>query len=42
MEYLLWSTYGVVFAAVVVYVLHLRSRLRELERRLEDLTADSE
>lgn len=44
MEFLLWGTYAVVFAALVVYVIHLRSRLRELEGRLEDLTAgrDSE
>ena len=44
MEYLLWGTYAVVFAALVSYVIHLRSRLRELEGRLEDLTSarDSE
>jgi CcmD family protein len=39
MEYLLWGTYAVVFAALVLYVIHLRSRLRELEGRLEDLTS---
>jgi CcmD family protein len=39
MEYLLWGTYAVVFATLVLYVIHLRSRLRELEGRLEDLTS---
>lgn len=42
MEYLLWGTYAVVFAALVLYVIHLRSRLRELEGRLDDLTSASD
>ena len=40
MEYLLLFAYGAIFAALVVYVLHLRSRLTELEDRLEDVSAE--
>lgn len=42
MEYLLLVTYGAVFAALVVYVLYLRTRLSKLEQRLEDVTAGRE
>jgi CcmD family protein len=42
MEYLLVVTYGAVFAALIVYVLYLRTRLRKLEQRLEDVTAGGE
>ncbi|CAI49114.1 uncharacterized protein NP_2046A [Natronomonas pharaonis DSM 2160] len=40
MEYLLGASYGAIFAALVVYVLYLRSRLNRLESRLEDLSAE--
>lgn len=39
MEPLLVFGYGTIFAALVVYVLHLRSRLSEAEQRLEDIAA---
>lgn len=39
MEPLLVFGYGAIFAALVVYVLHLRSRLSEAEQRIEDVTA---
>ncbi|MFA9427933.1 CcmD family protein [Natronorubrum sp. A-ect3] len=44
MEYLLLVAFGSIFAALVMYVLHLRSRLTEIEQRLEDVTTkyDSE
>ena len=38
MEYLLLVAFGSIFAALVIYVLHLRSRLTEIEQRLEDVT----
>ena len=37
MEPLLVFGYGTIFAALVVYVLHLRSRLSEAEQRLDDV-----
>jgi len=42
MEYLLLFAYGTIFVALVVYVLHLRSRLSQLEQRLNDVTAGYE
>lgn len=40
MDYLLLFAYGAVFGALVLYVLYLRSRLSEIEQRLEDVTTD--
>ncbi|THE64729.1 CcmD family protein [Salinadaptatus halalkaliphilus] len=40
MEFLLPFAYGAIFLALVVYVLHLRSRLGELEQRLEDVATE--
>ena len=42
MEYLLAVGYGSIFAALVVYVIYLRSRLSEAEQRLEDLSSGTE
>lgn len=42
MEYLLLVTYGSIFAALIVYVIYLRSQLRKLEQRFEDITAEQE
>lgn len=42
MDYLLLFAYGAIFAALMIYVLHLRSRLTELEQRLADLSRDRE
>jgi len=39
MDYLLIVGYGVIFAALVVYVLYLRSRLSEAEQRIDDLSS---
>ncbi|WP_117369207.1 CcmD family protein [Natrarchaeobaculum sulfurireducens] len=40
MDYLLLVAYGAIFLALVLYVLHLRSRLTEIEQRLEDVTTE--
>ncbi|WP_336133918.1 CcmD family protein [Natronomonas amylolytica] len=42
MEYLLLFGYGAIFAALMVYVLYLRSRLSAAEQRLDDLASDSD
>ncbi|ARS90948.1 CcmD family protein [Natrarchaeobaculum aegyptiacum] len=40
MDYLLLFAYGAIFLALVAYVVHLRSRLTEIEKRLADLSVE--
>ncbi|AFZ74266.1 CcmD family protein [Natronobacterium gregoryi] len=42
MDYLLLFAYGIVFGAILVYVLYLRNRLSAVEQRLEDVTNEPE
>lgn len=42
MEPLLLVGYGAVFVGLLLYVFHLRGRMRRLERKLEDVEAGSE